>query len=261
MRMADLAARPAKAADAPRRRLPRARPSPWTALVVVSTVLLLAAAAVFGAMWVWTRTTSSTSFTATGPGTLDGVEIEVASGDVEILGGSTPDLLVSRVDSSVFGHSPTEQRFVADGTFRIESSCPDLVVGSCSADYQLTVPEHAPLLVAAEHGDAQVTAYRGPAVLSTRGGTLTVDAFCGGELDATATGGDIEVVATCVPERLTLRTTTGDVTLRVPPGRYSIDADTIGGRADVRGLTDEPDAPAQIQVFSNDGDIAVDAGS
>jgi DUF4097 and DUF4098 domain-containing protein YvlB len=259
--MADLAARRAEATELPRRRLLRARPSPWTALVAVSAVLLLAAAAVLGALWLSTRATSSTSFTALVPGTLGGVEIEVGRGDIEILGGATPDLLVSRVDTSVFGHSPEEQRFVTDGTFRIESSCPDLVIGSCAADYQLTVPERAALTIDAEHGDVTVTAYRGSAVLSTLGGAVTVDAFCGRALDATATSGDIEVVATCQPERLTLRTTTGDITLRVPPGRYSIDADTIGGRRDVRGLADEPDAPARVQLFSAEGDVTLETGS
>lgn len=247
------------ATDAPRRRLLR-RPRPWTALVVVSATLLVTAAVVLAALWSTSETTSSTSFTAQLPGTLLGIEIEVAQGNVEILGGTTPEVLVSRVDSSVFGHSPTEQRFVAEGVFRIESSCPALVIGSCAADYRLTVPEKVPLTIVADHGDVRLTAYRGSAVLSTLGGSLTVDAFCGSLLDATANSGDIEVVATCPPERLTLRTVSGNIVARVPPGRYSVDAETLSGDVTFRDVEDDPSARSRIQALSNSGDVTVEAG-
>jgi DUF4097 and DUF4098 domain-containing protein YvlB len=229
--------------------------------VVVSTLLLLAAATLLAAMWLATSTTSSTSFTAQIPSTLGHVVIEVSSGNVEILGSTSPDVLVSRVDSSVFGHSPEERRFVADDVFRIESSCAQLVVGSCAADYRLTVPEKVRLTIVAEHGDVRLTAYRGSAVVSTRGGTLTVNAFCGATLDASSKSGDIEVVATCPPQNLTLRTTTGDITVRVPPDRYSVDADTIGGKLALLGLEDDAGARSKIQALSNSGDVRLEAGS
>jgi DUF4097 and DUF4098 domain-containing protein YvlB len=229
-------------------------------LVIGSVVLLLAAAVSLAAVWAATRTTTSTDYTAIVPAPLLRVEIQVAEGDIEILGGPTPDVLVNRTDSSVFGHSPEETRRIDNGVVRIESSCPRLVVGSCAADYQLTVPETAQLVIVAEHGDVRLTAYSGSVRLSAPDGDLTVEAFCGPLLDATARGGDIAVVATCPPKRMTLLTTTGDVDARVPPGRYSVDVKTISGRTTILGVADEPDAARRVQVLSNSGDVTVTAG-
>ena len=247
-------------ADAPRRRPLRHRPGPWTVLVVGSTVVLLAAALLLAVLWSTSDNTSSTAFTAQLPSTLLRVEIQVGEGSVEIVGGASPEVLVDRVDSSAFGHWPTEERFVADGVFRIESSCPDLVIGACAADYRITVPEKTPLAVVAEHGDIRLNAMRGPALVSSRDGSITVDAFCGSVLDASASGGDVDVVATCPTARLTLRTGSGDIRARVPPGQYSIDAETLDGDVAVDGVVDDPAARSRIQALSNDGDVAVEAG-
>jgi len=155
----DVAA-PAEAEAPPRRRrLLRALPTSWTVLVIGSVVLLLAATVFLTAAWATTRTTSSTSFTAIVPDTLLRIELQVAEGDVEILGGVSPDVLVNRTDSSVFGHSPEERRMIENGVLRFESSCPQLVVGSCAADYQLTVPENVPLAIVTEHGDVPARAH------------------------------------------------------------------------------------------------------
>lgn len=258
--MTDVATTPTTEADAmPARRSLRARPSPWAWVVIGSVVLLLAATVFLAAAWATTRTTSSTAFTAIVPANLLRIELHVTDGDVEILGGATPDVLVNRTDSSVFGHSPEERRSITNGVLRIESSCPQLVFGTCAADYQLTVPETVPLELVTEHGDIRLTAFRGLVRLSTIGGDITVEAFCGSLLDATARGGDILVTATCLPKRMTLLTTTGDVDARVPPGRYSVDVKTISGRATV-GVADEPAAARRIQVLSNSGDVTVGVG-
>ena len=173
---------------------------------------------------------------------------------------SSRDVVVSRVDSSAFGHTPTEQRFVADGVLRIESTCPELVLGACASDYRMTVPDHVPLRIVTEHGDIQLTAYRGSAVLSTRNGSVTVDAYCGSILDVTAGGGGIDVAATCAPQRLTMRTGSGDMFARVPLGQYSIDAETLDGDVTLEGIADDPASTARIQALSNSGDVTVEAG-
>jgi hypothetical protein len=246
--------------DAPPQRPPRARPSSWTAIVVVSAALLLAAALLLGALWWTSQSTSSTSYTAQLPSTLLGIELEVAEGDVEIVGGASREVFVSRVDSSAFGHTPTEQRFVANGVLRLESGCPELVIGACASDYRLTVPDRVPLRIVAVHGDVRVTGYRGSGVLSTRDGSVTVDAYCGSILDVTAGSGSIDVRLTCAPQRLTMRTGSGDMTARVPLGQYSIDAETLDGDVTLEGLADDPAATPRIQALSNSGDVTLEAG-
>jgi DUF4097 and DUF4098 domain-containing protein YvlB len=259
--MADLVAQPDEAGAARRGRSLRTRPAPWTLLVAGSLVVLIGAAAAFAATWLATTSKSSTEYTALVPGTLVRVELSVAAGDVEVLGGATADVLVDRTDTSTFGHSPQERRSVADGVLRIESTCPRLVIGSCESDYRLTVPETVPLTISAPRGDVRIVAYRAAVSLSTAGGDLTVDAFCGPTLDATATSGDVELIATCSPDRLSFLTTSGDVTVRVPPGLYNVEAESITGEADVRGVTDEPGAPFRIQASTNSGDVTVETGS
>jgi Putative adhesin len=259
--MADVVAKSGEAGAVRRRRFLRTRPAPWTLLVAGSVVVLLGTAIAFAATWLATTSKSTTEYTALVPGTLLRVELTVASGDVEVLGGATADVLVNRTDTSTFGHSPEERRIISDGVLRIESTCPKLVVGSCEADYRLTVPETVPLTISAQSGDVRLVAYRGNVTVSTSDGSLTVDAFCGPTLDATAGSGDVEVIATCSADRLAFLTTSGDVAVRVPPDLYDVDAETITGDAEVRGVTDEPGAPFRIQVSTNSGDVLVEAGS
>ena len=47
----------------------------------------------------------------------------------------------------------------------------------------------------------------------------------------------------------------------VPAGRYQIDAQSDSGSVRIRGLTNTPDAPFQIQAMSTSGDVSVEAAS
>jgi hypothetical protein len=237
----------------------RARVSRWGVLVAASAIVLVAAILIMAGLWLATSDRASTSYSV-GSAVL-GVEIIVVRGDVEILGGGLDEVQVVRAERSLYGHEPTERRTTADGVLRIESSCPSLVVGSCGADYRVTVPESVAVTVSAEHGDVRLAGYRGSAHVFADEGSITADAFCGFVLQATARGGSIAVSAICSPERLELRTDTGDVEAAVPPGRYTVDADTNGGRVVVRGLERVEDAPWTIQALSSTGDVTVEAGS
>ena len=85
---------------------------------------------------------------------------------------------------------------------------------------------------------------------STRGtGDIAVDAYCGFALRARAQSGDVSAGASCAPERLELRSRTGDVRAVVPPGRYQVDADTDEGTRRVRGVDAAEDAPFLIQAL------------
>jgi hypothetical protein len=233
----------------------------WGVLVATSGAILLTAVGGLTLWWAATYDEDTTSLTARLPSTLLGIELTVARGDVEIVAGGQEDVLISRTEWSAYGHRPRERRAILDGVLRIESSCASLVLGSCAADYQLAVPENVPVTISAERGDVRLGAFRGTARVSTRGGSIFVDAFCGFLLHATARGGDINVGAACSPERIELRTDTGDVRVAVPSATYNIDAETNGGRLNVRGLVHADGAPFAIQALSNSGNVTVEAGS
>ena len=254
---ADYAASHAEGADT--RQGLRAHLSPWGLLVGACVTVLVATAAVMAVLWASTSDRTSTSYSV--PGALLGVEIDVGRGDVEILGGGLDEVQVRRTESSLYGHEPKERRTLVNGVLRIESRCVSLVVGSCTADYRVTVPESVAVTITADRGDVHLTAYRGSAHVATGGGSITADAFCGFVLQATARGGSIDVSAICSPERLELRTDSGDVAAIVPPGRYSIDADSNGGTVAVDGLERAEDAPWTIQALSSSGDVTLEAGS
>jgi Toastrack DUF4097 len=231
----------------------------WPLLVGVSFVLLVGGTAAFTAAWLVSGRTRTTSYAAHGP--LLGVQIRVVSGDVVIVGGSQGGVAVRRTDRSTFGHGPIEWRQRIGQRLEIASTCPKLVVGACAADYRVAVPDNVPVSVRADHGSVTVEGYRGSASLATGDGTVTVDAFCGYTLRANSVAGDVSVVASCSPQRLELRSTSGNVSATVPGGRYRIDASAGGGPALVQGLTADPNAPWAIQAVSGSGDVTVEAGS
>jgi hypothetical protein len=244
-----------------KRRVLRARLSPWALLVAVSAGILLAAVGVLAIWWAATYDRDTSSVTATIPSTLLGVELKVARGDVEIVAGNPNEVLVSRTEWSAFGRRPEERRSILEGVLTIESQCASLVLGKCAADYRLTVPENVPVTVTAERGDIRLDAYRGSARVSTQGGSIEAGAFCGPLLHATAKGGDIDVTTACSSERIVVRTDSGDVRVAVPQATYSIDADTNAGRLEVRGLALADRARFAIQALSNTGDVTVEARS
>ena len=79
-------------------------------------------------------------------------------------------------------------------------------------------------------GAVRFAGYRGSAQIDTGTGDIAVAAYCGFALRARAQSGDVSAGASCAPERLELRSRTGNVRAVVPPGRYQVDADTDDGQ-------------------------------
>lgn len=228
-------------------------------LVAASAAVLVAIAVVMAVLWLVTSDRTSTSYAVTGA--LLAIELDIARGDVEILGGGRGEVQVRRTERSLFGHEPEERRTMESGVLRITSRCVSFVVGSCTADYRITIPESVPITISAKRGHVHLDAYRGSARVTTDDGSITANAFCGFVLQATTRHGSIDVATICSPERLELRTDSGDVSATVPRGRYSIDADSADGRVAVSGLEHADDAPWTIQALSASGDVTLKAGS
>ena len=231
------------------------RLSSWGRLVAASTFVLVAAAASMTGLWAATSGTRSTSFIAAG--SVLRVEIDLERGNLALVGGGLDEVNVRRTDHFSYDHSPSEVRTLDVGVLRIRSSCAALLVGSCFADYRVTVSDNVPVVVRAPHGSIRLVSYRGSAELDTTYGNISVPSFCGFVLQATTKTGDIDVHTGCSADRLELRADTGDVTVSVPEGRYRVDAATSNGSASVRGVTESDDAPWSIQALSNTGNVTV----
>jgi hypothetical protein len=233
--------------------------SRWALLLASSVIVLAAAAVVLAALWLSSMKT--TSVTSQLSGSPLGIELRVQSGDVTVVGGSQRALAVSHSDNSVFGHGPSEQRSLSGGVIRISSTCPQLVVGRCSAGYRIDVPDDVPISIRAEDGTVHLVGYHGSADIATNGGAISVEGYCGFVLGAASASGGISVSTACSPERLTLRSDTGDVSAVVPAGSYRIQAASNSGPTSMTGVTNDDGAPWAIQALSNSGSVRVTGGS
>jgi len=232
--------------------------SPWPLLLIGSATVLVIAGAVIGALWLSSAMTSAVF--ARVDVSLSGIELRVQSGDVAIVGGSQTGVSISRQDDSAFGPRPRERRSISSGILRISSECPQLVMGSCAASYRIAIPDDVPISVRTDEGNIRLDGYHGSADIATDSGAINVEGYCGFVLGAASASGNVSVVSSCSPERLILRSDTGNVSATVPAGNYAIQAASNGGSTTVRGLVDDGGAPWAIEALSNTGNVSVSAG-
>ena len=231
--------------------------APWPRLLIGSVTGLVIAGAVIGAVGLSSATTSTVF--ARLPLSLSGIELRVQSGDVAIVGGSQNGVSINREDRSAFAPLPREQRSISSGILRISSDCPELLMGSCTASYQIGVPNDVPISIRTEQGNIRLDGYHGSADIATNSGAINVEGYCGFVLGAASASGNVSVLSSCSPERLILRSDTGNVSAAVPAGDYAIQAASNDGRTTVRGLVDDGGAPWAIEAFSNTGNVSVSA--
>lgn len=192
-------------------------------------------------------------------GTVSGLELDLGDADVTIVrGGRRRAVEIHRSDRFAFGHDVETRREVASGIFRLSSRCPQTVLHACTAAYRVVVPDSIGIDIRTTTGSVTLAAYRGPARIATRSGDVSIGAYCGFLLEARSESGDIDATSTCATPQLSLRATSGNVHAVVPSGRYELDAETPGGRAVVRGVEAEPDAPFSVQALSSSGDVTVE---
>jgi len=174
-----------------------------------------------------------------------------------VLGGGTSAVEVRRTEHLSFDHRSRESRSISGGMLRIKSACPHVIVGTCSADYRLTVPDNVPITVHTSDGDVHLAAFRGSATVETGDGNVTADAFCGFSLAITTGSGNARTTTACSPQRLAMRSDSGDLDATLPPGRYRIQAETDSGSRKISGLSSSAQAPFAIQAVTSSGDVTV----
>lgn len=233
--------------------------SRWTLLVAASALVVLGVALLIAVWWALSSEQRVTSYAVRG--SLDSISLDLGNADAEIVGGrDSPVVEVRRTDRFAFGQPAERLRDVSDGVLRLRSRCAPAILGSCSATYRLVVPNNVPVAVRTGSGDVRLAGFRGSARIQTLTGDIAASSFCGFQLQARADQGDVSATAACAPERLELRSRTGDVRAVVPPGRYRVDADSDDGTRTVRGLAPVDDAPFQILALSRGGDVRIEAG-
>lgn len=235
------------------RRLPH---SSWGILVWLSALVLVAVIGFVAVQWIATSETRVTSYAVTGA--PSGLVLNVGSGNVEVLGGATSAVEVRRTEHLSFDHRSRERRAVSPGgILNVDSSCPTVIVGTCSADYRVTVPDNVPITVRTSDGSVHLAAFRGSATVETDSGDVTADAFCGFSLSISTGSGNARTTTACSPQRLSMRSDSGNLDATVPPGRYRVAAKSDSGSRKVSGLSASAQAPFAIQAVSSSGDVIV----
>ena len=138
-------------------------------------------------------------------------------------------------------------------TYRVHARCPTTLLGPCTVDHRVIVPDNVALDIRTSGGHVSLRGYRGSARIVTGSGAIDISGYCGNSLDARAGSGDITVEAACAPPRLSLRSGSGSIHAVLPAGRYDLDAESTSGSESVRGLTPRADAPYTVQVLSGVG--------
>ncbi len=226
--------------------------------MTVSTVIVIAFALALGIGWIASRRSQTVTYSVRGP--LTRVNLVVASGDATIVGSSSSTLQVKRIEDYAFGRSARERRSLAQGVLSIVSGCPKIVVGSCSESYELEVPQSVAVQVQTRDGNVRMTGFSGDTAISTRGGDVDVEAYCGFRLSARSGRGNLHAATACAPQHLDLVTGSGNAAALVPPGRYRVVANSGVGVQHVSGVTTDERAPFTIDVHSGSGSVEVEGG-
>jgi Toastrack DUF4097 len=234
------------------------RLSGWHGLVVASGAIVGLVVLVTGVGWVASLHTRSASYAVTAP--VSRVDLQLASGNADIVGSSSPAVQVRRTEDYAFGHPARERRWLTRGVLHIVSGCPHIVMGSCSASYEVAVPQGVTITVHTDSGGIRMNGVSGNASVGTRSGNVDVEAYCGFHLSAASDSGNVTVVTACPPQSLRLQTGSGDAAALVPPGRYRIAAVSGGHRERVSGVKDDPGSSFTITVSSGSGAVAVEGG-
>jgi hypothetical protein len=233
------------------------RLSPWGRAVAVSAFLVVAVIGVLGVGALASHHTRIVSYPV--GGTLDGASFDLGNASIDVVGGGPrARLTVQQVERYSFGHQARTVRTGSGGILRVVSRCPTAVPHSCAVRYRVVVPDNVPVDVRTSGGGVSFRDYRGSARVSTRSGDIDIAGFCGFSLQARAESGRIDAAASCPPQELSLRSSTGSIRAVVPAGRYQVDATSASGRRAVSGIDARGDAPFAIQALSSSGDVSVE---
>jgi Toastrack DUF4097 len=231
----------------------------WRLAVALSAAVVVLAVLAMGIAWLVTLHSRVATYSVSAP--LTRVDLVMSSGHAVIEGTQSSRLVIRRTDHYAFGHAASEQRSLADGVLHISSHCPKIVVGSCSASYELAVPETVTVNVRTTDGDVLLDGFRGTAQLRTGEGDVNVEAYCGFDLAARTGSGDVRIATACSPEHLEVLTRSGNVLAQVPHGaRYRISASSGGTRARVSGVVSDPSAPFTMDMHSGSGSVVIGGG-
>jgi hypothetical protein len=243
----------------------------WFVAGVVALVVLVALCA-----WVGSLLRSTDNKSLSFPGVTQ-LEIDVGSGDVELVASQTADVEV-QAKSTYYFRAPSSTAASSGGALRLGQECGGLRIGRCSTHWRVAVPAGVTVGAKVRHGSLSANGLQGSAGLRTSNGSLTVrksygsltldstgGKITGSELSsldvkAASDGGRVKLGFTSAPVNVDVRTDSGDVEVQVPKksGAFAVVGESPQGKVTIDVQTDA-NSPRHITARSASGDVSVES--
>lgn len=188
-------------------------------------------------------------------GPLDTVDIDLDDGTLVVV--ETNGGAVELDHTSTWrGWRPTVTVDVDEGIATVVADCPwRPVVGSCSTDLYLVVPEGVQLRVRSGHGAVDLRELSGWVEVSMNGDLMATD-IASPELLVSSGGGDVDVAFIEAPSRVDVDSGGGDVLIGLPGGPYEAD---LAGDPVINEVPTEELAERVLNVDGGSGAVTIRA--
>lgn len=178
------------------------------------------------------------------------VETEVGNVFVSSARGGEPEVV-----ATLHGRRAEFREEVDGGQHAFSVDCPPAAL-TCYVDFEVALPDGVDLEVVSGSGNIEVEAVELlDVVLDSGSGNVKGDEMTAETLDANSGSGNVTVGLVAAPRRVVAQSSSGDVELVLPSGRYDLTVESGSGSTDVRGLDDESGSDSVIVARSSSGDV------
>lgn len=229
-----------------------------TRTALAAAALVTVTVAVTGCELTEKATDSEQTYTVAGKTAK--LDVTTPGGNITVVADDTAGDRVKVTERLVYGkRKPATRHSLVGGNLKLTADdCGD-VRGKCSVAYEVRVAPSVAVKLHTDGGDIDVKGAAGAVDVKTSGGDIDLRDCTAKQATADTDGGEIDARFTGVPDRVDVRSSGGAVSVRVPQGRYAVDATTDGGNRKVSGTVDNS-SPHKIKVHSDGGDVEVLAG-
>jgi hypothetical protein len=196
------------------------------------------------------------AFVVVDAGPIDEVQVVAKDATVEFVGGRRSDEIRVIATRTYSRHRPAVKVVSTEGQLHVSHDCRRQRV--CEVHYSILLPQELDVSVVSDGGSVLATGLSGNLSVSTVWGDVSGSALRSREADVTTDLGDVTLAFERSPERVSVATLEGHVTISVPDDEdYRLELETERGETSLVALTNEPDAERSIGVTTDGGDITI----
>lgn len=143
----------------------------------------------------------------------------------------------------------------------LQATCGAVLAGSCSVNFDITVPVGAPLELNTGDGSVRLAGVSGTVKAHTGNGSVRASGLRSPAVQVSTGDGSVNLQWAGSPEHVTASTGNGQLAISLPPGSgpYAIDSHTGQGSSNIRVRSD-PRASRTLLLHTGDGSLSVRYG-